>query len=83
MNNKKITIGEFNSYNAIIKLKNTDEQKKIKLELTINNNNKLDKQITSKVKKQLEIEKALDEYHIEELHYIKYSLNKIVKNIND
>lgn len=83
MNNKKITIGEFNSYNAIIKLKNTDEQKKIKLELTINNNNKLDKQITSKVKKQLEIEKALDEYHIEELHYIKYALNKIVKNIND
>ena len=83
MNNKKITVGEFNNYIAIIKLKNIDEHKKISIELTIENNKKFDKQITKRVNKQLEIEKVLEEYHIEELHYIKYALNKIVKDIND
>lgn len=84
MNDYKIVTGDIkNTHTAIIKLKNKDDKKKITLELEINNNQMFDKQILKKVNKQLELEKVLDEYHIEELHYIKYALNNVVKKIND
>lgn len=83
--NKKIKISDPNNYKAIITIKNDENnnERKIKAEITLINNKKLERDTEKKIKAKKEKNDFFEEYYQPELTYIKEILKKIANSIND
>ncbi len=83
--NKKIEISDPNNYKAIITIKNDENnnERKIKAEITLINNKKLERDTEKKIKAKKEKNDFFEEYYQPELTYIKEILKKIANSIND